>query len=821
MSLRQCLPGLVDEGRLSQEQADRAGGLFDELAQDFRRQFGDQAADAMATDEAIRILDREHVRRRFVAARTIEAQQRLALDLGYRDGTGGPVDPTQAAGLFTYRQGLATRNVDGVRRAIERRSFSGIAESLQRFHTDAIGRMRGVADQHDMVRELFGRDTGNLAAREMAAAWSETAETLRQRFNAAGGDIGQLRDWGLPQGHSTERVRAAGYETWRGFIAPLLDLQRMTDLSTGRPFTSESIEPALREVYDTIRTNGWNDRTPGGVGRGSVANRRSDARFLIFRDADGWLSYAERFGTNDPFHSMIGHIKGMARDIAAMERFGPNPEAGVKLARGMVEKSAAMVQDDGRALRQGNDTLAKMDSLWAEYTGANKRPAKAWLANVGGAIRSYETAKNLGSAVISAVPGDLGTQRVAAKFNGLPFTKTLSTLFQQLNPADAEARLMANRMGLIYEGWTHHASSQMRAFGDEIAAGAMGRVAETVLRVQGLGAWTDTGHAAAGMTVLGHMADVRGTAFDGLDAGFRGMMERHGLNARDWDAIRATPVQQWRGSDWLFAQDIENRDLGDRVLAMLGSEQDRAVPMNDFETRAVTNDSLRRGTALGETVKTSLLFKGFGIAMLANQGRRIMGIQGWGNRARYLASLTATMTLAGAATIQFREIANGRDPRPMDPTTPEGRAFWAAAAIQGSGFGIASDVLGLVVEPRLGSWAKYLTGPAVDSIQNVGTLGFKGAMGVGYAAGLTDKDPNFGGSLAKTLREEMPGGNLWYSRLAFQRLVSDNLSAALDPNYLRARSQMEKRARDNGSDYWWRPGELTPDRAPDVANVVN
>jgi hypothetical protein len=828
MSLKSCLPGLVEDGKISQEQADHAAGLFDELAQDLRRQFGDQAADAMASDQTLKAMQTELTRRRFLAARTIEAHQQIALDLGFGGegggegaaGSGGAVAARDALGLFKHEPGVAGRNVDGIRRAIERRAFAIMTDILQKFHTDALGRVRGVATQRDMVRELFGKDTGNPEAKALAQAWRDAAEMLRQRFNAAGGDIGKNEDWGLPQNHNTDKVRMAGFQTWRDFIKDKLDLDRMVDLRTGLKFTPQSLEGALREVYETIRSSGWYNRDPASLGHGSVANRRADARFLIFKDADAWLEYSDRFGDGEILHSMIGHVRGMARDTAAMDRFGPNPESGVKLAHGMVKKAAAMVDDGGQANRAARATMAGMDSLWSEYTGSNRIPASEWLANVGSAVRSFETAKNLGSAPISAIPADLMTTAVATKFNGLSFTKTLANIARQLNPLDPEARALANRMGLIYEGWIHHTATSARLFGDEVAAGKMGRVAEGVLRLSGLGAWTDPAHAGMAMTAIGHMADMRGRSFAELDRGFRGMLERQGMGPADWDAIRATPVQTIRGQDWLFPQDIADQRLGDRVIAMLGNEQDIAIPMHDFATRALANENLKRGTVMGEVAKSSLLFKSFGIGMLLNQTKRIVGISSWKGRAGYIAGLTTLMTLGGAATLQMREIAQGRDPRPMDPTTPAGQKFWLNALFQGSGFGIASDLLGLVVDPRIGNWAEYLAGPVASTVQNVAVTAAKGAQHAAFVAGLARQDVNAGGAFAKTLREEMPGGNLWYSRLALQRLFFDNVSSLADPNYLQARQRTANLARQNGSAYWWAPGDTMPGRAPDISNIT-
>jgi hypothetical protein len=117
---------------------------------------------------------------------------------------------------------------------------------------------------HNVIREAFGEDTGDLAAKQLAQAWMQTAEGLRTRFNAAGGGIGKLERWGMPQTHDMLAVRAVGFDEWRNYIAPLLDRERMLDSVTGMKMTPQGLEMALRGVYETVRSDGWAKRKPGG-----------------------------------------------------------------------------------------------------------------------------------------------------------------------------------------------------------------------------------------------------------------------------------------------------------------------------------------------------------------------------------------------------------------------------------------------------------------------------------------------------------------------------------------------------------------------------
>ena len=79
------------------------------------------------------------------------------------------------------------------------------------------------------------------------------------------------------------------------------------------------------------------------------------------------------------------------------------------------------------------------------------------------------------------------------------------------------------------------------------------------------------------------------------------------------------------------------------------------------------------------------------------------------------------------------------------------------------------------------------------------------------------KDANFGADFARFVRRNTPGTSLWYGRLAMDRLLWDQLQASIDPNHARAWNRMEQRARqETRQDFWWRPGETGPDRAPQM-----
>jgi hypothetical protein len=203
----------------------------------------------------------------------------------------------------------------------------------------------------------------NDSAREMAAAVGDTLEWLREQFNAAGGAILKLKDWGLPQSHDALAVAQAGYREWRDFILPKLDWQAMLDAGTGKPFVSEeALEPALEQAWRNISSNGLDLVEPGAFsGTGRLANRHSDHRFFTFRSADDWIAYNERFGVGTVFDAITGHIESMSRDIAAMRVLGPNPDATVRWLGDLLRQESMLTIEGGKIFASKRTRAGRQD----------------------------------------------------------------------------------------------------------------------------------------------------------------------------------------------------------------------------------------------------------------------------------------------------------------------------------------------------------------------------------------------------------------------------------------------------------------------------
>jgi hypothetical protein len=825
MSLDACLPDLERKGEIDVGRSKEARDLYAELRRYYERSHDPETAAALASQATIERLEAAVAHKKANTIRMIKAQQGVlakarTYDGGDPAGT-GPINPKGGEAVLAF-DGRAGHNdsVHARQNAIKGRAHGMIADILAGFHRNVIGQVRNKAQLADVVRELFKPgSTGNADARELAESWMKAAEMLRSRFNEAGGQIGKVENWGLPQSHSSARVRKEGYEGWRNFIAPLLDRGRMIDRLTGEPMTDARLELVLREAFEKIRTDGWSSITPGSSsGVKMLANQHAAHRFLHFADGDAWLAYQQKFGSGTAFDAMMGHIEAMSRDIALMEILGPNPKATIRWLQDTIRKSAELdTSPGGKAIDRAKAGVPKIQRLYDEVTGALRRPESERLALGFGTVRSIETSAKLGAAILSALPTDPAFGAVTRRFNGLPAWKMFGGYLKHLNPLSDVDRRFAVRSGLIAEEWAKMTAAQHRILSEELTGNIASRLAEGTLRVTGLAAYTQAGRWAFGMEFLGHLTDQVGKRFGELDPKLARAMERHGIGADTWDIIRRSPLEVHKGVGWIMPAQIEDQLAGDRLLQMIQTETDYAVPVADLRTRAMMNSFAPKGTWIGELGRSALLFKTFGITLLMTHGRRMLE-QSPGNLAKYAAAFFIMSTLGGAAAMELKSISKGQDPRPVpgrkDPLIKHAE-FWGASALQGGGLGIWGDFLGSTENRFGGGPGETAAGPLVSSIANFGGAGFSAVR-----AGLGDKKAHPGRDLVKAFRQEAPGNSIWWGRVAFNRLVADQLQEQLDPDYRKSWRAMQRRAKQQGQDFWWEPGETSPKRAPKVGNSL-
>jgi hypothetical protein len=210
------------------------------------------------------------------------------------------------------------------------------------------------------------------------------------------------------------------------------------------------------------------------------------------------------------------------------------------------------------------------------------------------------------------------------------------------------------------------------------------------------------------------------------------------------------------------------------------------------------------------------MYKSYMATLMLTHMERIYSKKGAANKAKAFGALFLMNTVSGSLALQLKDISKGKDPRQMfnDNGTPNLK-FLAAAIMQGGGLGIFGDFAFSDITRYGRDFADTFTGPGISFINDLGRLTVGNLQKL--AAG---DETKLGKELVDFARRYTPGQSLWYSRLALERLVFDQVQEGLDPDAKdRFRRRESKMLGDFGQRYWWKQGEVAPQRGPDFSTL--
>lgn len=696
---------------------------------------------------------------------------------------------------------------------------------------------------YDLVRELRGEDSGNSIAKRGAKAFHDVAEEARETFNAAGGDIGQLDDWGMPQHHSQEKVAAVGRDHWVDTIMPMLDRTRYVD-DLGVPWDDATLKEFLGHAWNTIATNGNANLEPGkGRGIGKRANRGAESRQIHFKDAQAVIDYWNTFGERTAVEILLGHAETMARDIAFVEAFGPNPNVTYQTLRDTALRDATIADPARTPELEGR--AVKLDTLYDYAAGRLKPTYRQWLRQTADGIANLNVAGKLGGAAIASFLGDKPMMEAVAHMNNLPVLQRWRTELALLNPLDAADRRLLQQQGLMLDS----VRSGLQRFYEGLGqSGVTGRIANAVMRVTGMQAINDIRKGSFGLSLMSAIGQElqAGRAFADLSDSDIRALRNYGITETEWrtwalarpermpggnnavltpEAIARIPDAELEAASIIAAgaspeeASAARRNAIVKLLGAVNTESEFAIVTPGWRERATFYGDLQRGTVKGELVRSALQFKSFPWAMFQRGMDAVANMDGPSSKAAMTAYLIVATTLAGAMLMQIREMLSGKDPRDMTGRQGDkpldAAKFWTAAFLQGGALGIYGDFLFSVNQTRYGSGPiEAMLGPTVGPLAELMAVQPLNAA----KARLEGKQTHLGAQTFQDLKGWVPGGNIWYAKAALDHLIWQRVMEYLSPGYLS--SIRQRTAKEYGQDWWWTSGETTPRREPDLGRAV-
>lgn len=259
-------------------------------------------------------------------------------------------------------------------------------------------------------------------------------------------------------------------------------------------------------------------------------------------------------------------------------------------------------------------------------------------------------------------------------------------------------------------------------------------------------------------------------------------------------------------------------DAATRLMAIVNDESRMAIIEPGIRERVMMYGETDETSAKGILLKSVWHFKSFGVSMmmrhLGRSASKIDASQDWysykGKAAatKYAVSLVTATTMLGALAMQLNEVQNGRDPRPTDDPR-----FWASAFMKGGGLGLVGDLL-FGGETAYGTPASaVILGPTAGLVLEPSRIVFDE-----FWNQVEGKRSTMGGDFVRYAKSNIPAQNLWYAKGALDHLLWHDAMEAASPGYL---ARMTRRSRQQfGQEYFWKPGEDAPARAPDLGAMA-
>lgn len=717
---------------------------------------------------------------------------------------------------------------------------------MEHIQVGALGVQRGKAYENNIAREITGKNTGDMVARDVATGVTKMFDLAVDLLNsAAGGEVVRKIARYLPQKMIPERLIGAGFKQWSQDMMGWLDWVKMFH-PDGAPIKESEKAAVLRDVFDTITLGGKNkdDAGPMGVGT-SVRSRFDQHRFLVFRnDNDAWLQMHKAYGDKGAgvYQVIAGHIEDLTHEIALTQQFGNNPRMMYNSLKHFAAKeAAAKTKQDIAAgkvgirtaktgyllertqLTEAEATFKLTDAIFDRMTRANPLDPGNILGKI--AVNSNHLLHSalLGFAGSISMKTDLVTAAAVKQLYGMGATIPVSTYLDTVIGRPDFYKRMARQFGYIYkEVIPSHYASARHSILHEYAAPWVNRVSETTLRGVGLSGHNNRIKLVGQMETMGFLAGERGKTLDQMGPDFANFMRRSEITDADWNTFRAQPLHMPDGPDGaeflvpalLLDTKLKNRqELFEKFQDMIYKFNASKTPEASLETAARLQMTSRPDWLGGMLLTSHATYLSFPMSYLLMQQRVTLSSQrSIAGKAAWVAGLATAMFTAGALELQFRELLHGRDPRPMGTT----KFFTDALLISGALSVYGDYIFGEALSGR--SLPETLAGPTVGFYGDVGRVGWSGV------ADLVGKDTKgrstFFQEATKFLSRYTPGVSAPLIGEVMKRQLFDRMAEAADPRaYKKRRARAKQRYELNGNKSFWGEGDRMPTRAPNFGQA--
>lgn len=465
--------------------------------------------------------------------------------------------------------------------------------------------------QLQILKEIYGEDTGNPQAKKIAKVWGDVTSRARQEMNDAGFDIGQRDNWNLPYVDDADLIRSAGRDEWLASLpateqakaklsgrqppiefakqAWVDDVYNTQDRSQyvnldGSPMSDIEYRQALEAIYETKATDGANKLDPGAfMGTGGIKNRGSQSRVMAFKDAQSHFAYMERYTEQPVVGVMMSHLQSSSRDLGTVKAFGPDAANNFKLVSDKIYQRAVT---GGKDVGKMNGERAMVERMFNSMAGLNGVQESSVFTSAVGGLRNLMTSAMLGTSVLTAT-SDQAIMRANAQAlgfdrNGMRLSaNTIKNLFS------GDARRANAELGLLVDS---HAAVVSKMGGFDLSRGITGWFAEKTLKWSGLIAMDRANKASFGLLMYKNIGE--------LTRKYKTLNEVKGSDK----TILAS--KGWSNEDWAIMAVAEPRPM--TTAGHMGMTPDAIYAVPDEAIHSIMADRIAQVRAGSDTALAAL-----------------------------------------------------------------------------------------------------------------------------------------------------------------------------------------------------------------------
>jgi hypothetical protein len=387
------------------------------------------------------------------------------------------------------------------------------------------------------------------------------------------------------------------------------------------------------------------------------------------------------------FDAMISHVHGMSRDIALMQRLGPNPAATMRWITDGLKIEAHQSKHAGtNRIKKAKASAIRVKNMFQELTGGFDVENEG-LARFMQGVRSWEARQaGRGGHLVDRRRGDPDH---GAALQRPSRGRVVGDYIGSLKPSSAADRAHAARQLFIADRAIRTMGAYSRWTGETMTGEIPARLSDAVMSLSYLSKWTDDGHRLFNHQVWAAITDNAATVMGHAQSALPAMFERYGLGESDWNTIRSTPAREDGGAKWILPKNIPTR----AEPAHCRDDPDRsefAVPTGARSASARQSTPAPQRAAF--PASSGARFCCSAASRCSCSGCTGAGcLRPEGRGLEYAATLFISSTVMGMLAYQLKQIVAGKDPVNMDPH--ENPAFLAKAAFQGGGLGIMGDFI--------------------------------------------------------------------------------------------------------------------------------